>query len=152
MLPSYSSPESDKEPSSWELSSKHGHNSRSFYVSPLQTLATHQSFGRRMVEAQFLFIQSFSLFLRFHPLPGGLGRAKIPRPIGKRHLSGVWYYVSSMNFPGRSVSKDSACNARGTGSIPGLGRCPGEGNGYPLQCSRKTSISALLTMPKPLTV
>ena len=25
-------------------------------------------------------------------------------------------------------------NAGGAGSIPGLGRCPGEGNGNPLQC------------------
>ena len=31
------------------------------------------------------------------------------------------------------VSKESACNAGDMGSIPGLGRFPGEGNGYPLQ-------------------
>ena len=31
--------------------------------------------------------------------------------------------------------KESACNAEDTGSIPGLGRPPGEGIGYPLQCS-----------------
>ena len=30
----------------------------------------------------------------------------------------------------------SACNAGSLGSIPGLGRSPGEGNGYPLQYSR----------------
>ena len=30
---------------------------------------------------------------------------------------------------------ESACNAEDTGSIPGLGRSPGEGNGYPLQYS-----------------
>ena len=29
--------------------------------------------------------------------------------------------------------KESACNVGDLGSIPGLGRCPGEGNGYPLQ-------------------
>ena len=29
----------------------------------------------------------------------------------------------------------SACNAGDPGSIPGLGRFPGEGNGNPLQCS-----------------
>ena len=38
-------------------------------------------------------------------------------------------------FPGDSDSKDSACNAGDLGSIPGLGRSPGEGNGYPLQHS-----------------
>ena len=31
--------------------------------------------------------------------------------------------------------KKSACNAGDLGSIPGTGRSPGEGNGYPLQYS-----------------
>ena len=31
--------------------------------------------------------------------------------------------------------KASACNAGDPGSVPGLGRSPGEGNGNPLQCS-----------------
>ena len=34
-----------------------------------------------------------------------------------------------MGFPGGSEVKVSACNARDLGSIPGLGRSPGEGNG-----------------------
>ena len=38
-------------------------------------------------------------------------------------------------FPGVSVGKESACNAGDLGSIPGLGRSPGEGNSYPLQYS-----------------
>ena len=38
-----------------------------------------------------------------------------------------------MGFPGSSVGKESACNARDPGSIPGLGRSTGEGEGYPLQ-------------------
>ena len=36
---------------------------------------------------------------------------------------------------GGSDGKESACNAGDPGSIPGLGRSPGEGNGYPLQYS-----------------
>ena len=40
-----------------------------------------------------------------------------------------------MGFPGVSGSKESAYNARDLGSIPGLGRSPGERNGNPLQCS-----------------
>ena len=40
-----------------------------------------------------------------------------------------------MGFPGGSDSKESACNAGDPGSIPGLGRSPGEGDGYPLQYS-----------------
>ena len=38
-------------------------------------------------------------------------------------------------FPGGSDGKESACNNGDLGSSPGLGRSPGEGNGYPLQYS-----------------
>ena len=38
-------------------------------------------------------------------------------------------------FPGGSAGKESACKVEDLGSIPGLGRCPGEGNSYPLQYS-----------------
>ena len=40
-----------------------------------------------------------------------------------------------MGFPCGSAGKESACNVRHLGSIPGLGRSPGEGYGYPLQYS-----------------
>ena len=40
-----------------------------------------------------------------------------------------------MGFPGGSDSKEPACNEGDPGLIPGLGRSPGEGNGYPLQYS-----------------
>jgi len=40
-----------------------------------------------------------------------------------------------MGFPGGSDSKESACNVRDPGSIPGWERSPGERNGYPLQYS-----------------
>ena len=38
-------------------------------------------------------------------------------------------------FPGSSAGKESSCNARDPGSIPGSGRSPGAGVGYPLQYS-----------------
>ena len=38
-----------------------------------------------------------------------------------------------LGFPCGSAGKESACNARDLGSIPGLGRYPKEGKGYPLQ-------------------
>ena len=38
-------------------------------------------------------------------------------------------------FPYGSARKESTFNAGDLGSIPGLGRSPGEGNGYALQCS-----------------
>ena len=54
-------------------------------------------------------------------------------------VSGGWgvfvcfcYWV---DFPCVSAGNESACNARDLGSIPGLGRSPGEGKGYALQYS-----------------
>ena len=38
-----------------------------------------------------------------------------------------------LGFPDGSGGKESACNATDLGSIPGLGRSPGEENDYPLQ-------------------
>ena len=40
-----------------------------------------------------------------------------------------------MSFHCGSDSKESGCNSGNPGSIPGLGRSPGEGNGNPLQYS-----------------
>ena len=40
-----------------------------------------------------------------------------------------------LDFPGGSDSKEYACNVGDLGLILGLGRCPGEGNGNPLQYS-----------------
>ena len=40
-----------------------------------------------------------------------------------------------LGFPCGSAGKESARNAGDLGSIPGLGRSPGEGKGYPLQYS-----------------
>ena len=38
-----------------------------------------------------------------------------------------------VGFPYSSICKDSACSAGDPGSIPGLGKSPGEGNGHPFQ-------------------
>ena len=40
-----------------------------------------------------------------------------------------------LGFPGGSDGKESAFNAEDMDSIPGTGKSPGEGNGYPLQYS-----------------
>ena len=40
-----------------------------------------------------------------------------------------------VGFPCGSAGEESACNAGDLGSIPGLGRSPGEGKGYPLRYS-----------------
>ena len=46
-----------------------------------------------------------------------------------------WVPVVEENFPDGSDGKVSAYNMGDPGSIPGLGRFPGEGNGNPLQYS-----------------
>ena len=51
-------------------------------------------------------------------------------PITFTHL----FYLR-LGFPGGLAGKESACNVGDLGSIPGLGRYPGEGVGYPLQYS-----------------
>ena len=45
------------------------------------------------------------------------------------------YFMIALGSPGGSDGKESSCNARDLGLIPGSGRSPGEGNGYPLQYS-----------------
>ena len=40
-----------------------------------------------------------------------------------------------LSFPCGSAGKESAYNVEDLGSVPGLGRSPGEGKGYPLQYS-----------------
>ena len=49
-----------------------------------------------------------------------------------------------MGFPDSSVGKESTCNAGDLGSIPGLGRSPGEGIGYPLQYSGASLVVQLI--------
>ena len=49
-----------------------------------------------------------------------------------------------MGFPDSSVGKESSCNERDPGSIPGLGRSPGEGKGYPLQYSWTSLVAQLV--------
>ena len=46
-----------------------------------------------------------------------------------------WSFLLYLGFPGGSAGKESACSAENLGLIPGLGRSPRKGNGYPLQYS-----------------
>ena len=47
-------------------------------------------------------------------------------------------------FPDSSVGKESTCNAGDPGSIPGSGRSPGEGTGYPLKYSWASLVAQLV--------
>ena len=59
------------------------------------------------------------------------------------------YYMLNfhMSFPDSSVGKESTCNARDPGSIPGLGRYPGEGVGYPVQYFGASLVAQLVKNP-----
>ena len=51
---------------------------------------------------------------------------------------------SWMGLPGSSAGKESACNSGDPSSIPGLGRFPGAGIGYPLQCSWASLVAQMV--------
>ena len=47
----------------------------------------------------------------------------------------ILYLIITLGFPCGSTGKESACNVGDLGSIPGLGRSPRDGKGYPFQYS-----------------
>ena len=52
-----------------------------------------------------------------------------------------------LGFPGSSAGRELACNAGDPRSIPGLGRSPGEGIGYPLQYSWASLVAQMVKNP-----
>ena len=73
------------------------------------------------------FVSWYSLGPQGHLF--GLGHGELlrcPRQDSKDFPS----LLTHLSFPGGSVCKESACNARDLGLIPGSGRSPEEGNGY----------------------
>ena len=63
--------------------------------------------------------------------PSGIWKLKLPQDLE----SLILFPLGTVGFPGGSAGKESTCNAGDLDLIPGLGRSPGEGNGYPLQYS-----------------
>ena len=62
-------------------------------------------------------------------------------------MNGQYIYIHThglQGFPGGSAGKESACNAGDLRSIPGLGRSPGEGKGYPLQFGLQNSMDCIV--------
>ena len=56
----------------------------------------------------------------------------------------VYVFKISVYFPSSIAAKESACNAGDPSSIPGSGRSPGEGLGYPLQYSWASLVAQLV--------
>ena len=57
------------------------------------------------------------------------------------------YITLCLAFLDSSVGKESTFNAGDPGSIPGSGRAPGEGTGYPLQYSWASLVAQLVKNP-----
>ena len=62
-------------------------------------------------------------------------------------ISKLLLYKGLRGFPGSSADQESACNAGDPGLIPGSGRSPGEGKGYPLQYSWASLVAQLVKNP-----
>ena len=48
-----------------------------------------------------------------------------------QHSFSLFSHYGFLGFPGGSEGKESACNSGDLDLVPGSGRFPGEGNGYP---------------------
>ena len=85
--------------------------------------------------------QHFNSYLSwFEGFPGGAVIPWMEEPgglqsTGSQRVGHDWVTSLHLGFPGGSEVKASACNEGDLGSIPELGRFPGEGNGNPLQYS-----------------
>ena len=87
----------------------------------------------RFMESSFITIW---IVLPFSPHPDSLIlKKKKKNPLSNKDLDQSFGVQIFKGFPGSSAGKESACNAGDLGSIPGLGRSPGEGISYPLQYS-----------------
>ena len=80
----------------------------------------------------------FNLYAEYI-LRNGLVEAQAGIKIARRNINNLKYAddptLMAEGFPSGLDGKVSVCNVGDPGSIPGLGRCPGEGNGSPLQYS-----------------
>ena len=55
------------------------------------------------------------------------------KPAHTQQGGDLYTHIGDAGFPGSSPGTESTCNAEDPGSIPGPGRSPGEGIGYPFQ-------------------
>ena len=81
-----------------------------------------QSMGSQRVGHDWATSVSFFLSLQKSCRPEGSSKIHSHKKV----LKG-----KNLHFPGGSAGKNSACNVGDLGLIPGLGRSPGEGDGYP---------------------
>ena len=85
----------------------------------------------------FLWSQKVSIIICISGSWWWIGRLGVLRFMGSQRVGPDWAtdLIWSEDFPSSSKGKESACNEGDLGSIPGLGRSPGEGHGNRLQYS-----------------
>ena len=103
-------------------------------ISPSEVL----SHGKHLTNT---FIQKKEVHFYVSEVNKSQYRAKILR------ISFIYYVLELLGFPSSSAGKESACNAGDPGLIPGLGQSPGEGIGYPLQCSLASLVAQVVKTP-----
>ena len=116
-----------------------------FHYSPIIPCRTISSFWRiSAVYFAATFFFSFPLFPRFLFLSLSFSppfhKVCLDSAGSMLNLHSLLYSLTKLSllstyFPGGSVVKNPPANAGDVGSIPGSGRCPGEGNSYLLQYS-----------------
>ena len=74
-------------------------------------------------------------------------RKKLCAKSGTPNSAFLFLFYFLVGFPDSSIGEETGCNARDPSSVPGLGRSPGEGIGYPLQYSWVSIIAQLVKNP-----
>ena len=95
--------------------------------------------GKGVRQGCILSQRLFNLYAECIMRNARLDEAQAGIKIARRNINNLKYAddptLMAEGFPSGSDVKVSVCNVGDLGSIPGLGRCPGEGNGSPLQYS-----------------
>ena len=100
-----------------------------------EKLASHRYIVRKAKSNLVAFSDSYGYCLTICQNPTNGYFLKTSCNVKSETILINFLYIEMQGFPGTSVDKESACNKGDLGSIPGSGRSPGEGNGYPLQYS-----------------
>ena len=116
----------------------HREGTRFAWISELSLQAADKSTCHlRLMEVQGIYQhQHFSFQASLPPLlPVAARESKGGSVSGRRALPSISLLPTPvfLGFPCGSAGKESTCNAGDLDSIPGLGRSPGEGKGYPLE-------------------
>ena len=123
---------SGHKPFQWEETVGMIPSGRSFYtlfgISSVEISGRMWISSEQAVAAETVFLRSYCRSCTSPYLP----YLMLPTTLCQLCFTGIRTSGLSMGFPGGMEGKESACNVGDLGSVPGLGRSPGEENGNPL--------------------